>query len=157
MTDFHDYQKGQSGQGAPSYTSAAWRAGDSERQRKISEAAIKRSSVAQPTSGSQSVSAGNNYSESTSGFYTFFSIVVFVVACIFGVGEGIQYLPSNIQQQIDQYIGPQGLVSRNTSFWLLAVILVVVGVLTRKVLRWLVGFGILAGIVAFLIVTIYPT
>ena len=143
-TESEKYSQGLSGVGAPNYTSPAWRAGDLERSRKQleNEAARRNSSVLPPSSSTSSIR-----SESTGGGFTFFSVIVFVIACIYGLNVGGQHLAPGAEQQLTQYIGPHGLVSKNVFFWSLVTFFLIIGILIRKILRWVVGIGILVLIV----------
>jgi len=148
VSESQKYTAGRSGFGGADYASAAWRAGDLERSRlqQESEAARRQSAVAggaAPSSGAYN----STYSGSSGGGFTFFSVVVFVVASVYGLGVGVPHFVPNIEQQILPYVGPDGLVSKNVFFWTIIAILTTIGILIRKILRWVLGLGLAAAIV----------
>lgn len=157
VSESENYAAGRSGVGGANYASAGWRAGDLERARLQREnaAARNQASLPQPATSSSSTysatqhatSSGGTYSDSGGGGFTFFSVLVFVAGTFYGIVTAMDFFIPNIRQTILPYIGPEGIVSKNVFFWGVVAILTVVGVLIRRILRWIVGAGILIAIV----------
>lgn len=149
VSESQNYTAGRSGVGGVNYASAAWRAGDLERARIQREEAAARNqaSESQVASSTSFSSSSGNYSESIGRGFTLASVFVFVVAGFYGIGVGVEYLIPDIEQKILPYVGPEGLVSKNAFFWIVAVFLTIVGILFRKVIRWVVGIGLVVAIV----------
>jgi len=148
VTESENYAAGRSGIGGVDYASSAWRAGDLERSRVEREnaAARNQASLVRATTGVNSGSSSGTYSESSGGGFTFFSILAFVVAGFFAIGETTEYFFPNIRHEILPYVGPDGLVSKNVFFLILTALLATIGFLIRRILRWVVGIGIAVAI-----------
>lgn len=149
VSESEKYGAARSGFGAPDYASAAWRAGDLERSRLQREdaAARNRASMPQTSTGTDSGYSGATYSESSGGGFTFFAVLAFVVASIFGIGETAEYFFPHIRHEILPYVGPDGMVSKNVFFGILVTLLTIIGVLIRSVLRWVLGIGLAVALV----------
>ncbi len=148
VSESENYSAGRSGIGGVNYASAAWRAGDLERARlqRESEAALRRPAMVGNSASSNGTYSGT-YSDSSGGGFTFFSVLVFVVASVYGLHAGVQYFVPDVEQQILPYVGPDGLVSKNVFFWTIIAVLTTIGILIRKILRWALGLGLVAAVV----------
>jgi len=148
VSESQNYAAGLSGVGGVDYASSAWRAGDLERSRlqREREAALRQPAVVDSSTSSSGTDSGT-YSESSGAGFTFFSILVFVVASVYGLHAGVQHFFPDIEQQIYPYVGPDGLISKNVFAWTIIAVLTTVGILIRKILRWVLGLGLVVAVV----------
>ena len=91
-------------------------------------------------------SATGSAKESDGSGYTVFCVLAFVGAAIYAFTFIETVFSAEALEKLKQYIGPDGVVSGNVFFWSYVATVTVIGILIRKLLRWLIGLGILSGI-----------
>jgi len=105
----------------------------------------------QTSTGTDSGYSGATYSESSGGGFTFFAVLAFVVASIYGIGETTKYFFPHIRHEILPYVGPDGLVSKNVFLGTLITLLTIIGILIRNILRWVLGIGLAVALVGAIV------
>jgi len=91
-------------------------------------------------------SAADDAVESDGSGYTVFCVLAFIGAAIYGITFIETVLPAEALKTLKQFIGPDGVISGEVFFWSYVATVAVIGILIRKILRWLIGLGLLSGI-----------
>ncbi len=91
-------------------------------------------------------SATGDATESDGSGYTVFCVLAFIGAAIYGLTFIDTVLSGEALKTLKQSIGPDGVISKNVFFWSYVATVTVIGILIRKILRWVIGLGVLSGI-----------
>ena len=85
------------------------------------------------------------------GWYTMFCVIAFVASAIYGLNLLGESTSPTAVKILSDYIGPNGYVSRNVFGLSIIAASLVIGIIFRKILRWIVPIGLVSwGIWAFL-------
>ncbi len=107
----------------------------------------------QPAQGSVQAQSAGTYSATGDAIksdgvgYTIFCVLAFIGTAIYGLTFIDTVLTAEDLKTLEQYIGADGVVSGDVFAWSYIATVTVIGILIRKILRWVIGLGILLGIV----------